>query len=207
MRCKYPERDLSQRLDSTICRYKGFPYFVRVTGRLLSLYHLSKINKLKSLSDDNPALVINPNDELFDISTVPLGYFQSGKQVIYASRRPQRIYKQGLSSDSITFRGLNDTNAVGSIFSKQFESMILGDYPSLNHALESLKIEKEIAVEIAISRDVALKLNPQLRTIRVFYKNEEMGWLMEGTDIVVVPSVEKGWIISLYLSYFNWKIQ
>lgn len=203
MRCKIPDRDLQARLDSTICRYRGLPYYVRYAGPgLLNLYALQKVNNRHDAD-----FVINSNDPDFDISTIPMGYVQyTNTLVYYVSRRPQRMYKQGVSADALSFTDLRGGIVSGSAFSKQFENMVMGNYSSLNQVQKAFK-DAEVDMELAISRDCALKLNHKIRIVSVFFKNDEVGWMQEGTDTVIVPSSEKGWLVSRYLSQFNWRVQ
>lgn len=205
MRCKFPERDLSQRLDSTVCRYKGFPYWVRYVNRgVLGLYSLASGGK-KCVHE------ISPTDENFDISTVPLGYVQiTPDTVVYMSRRPNRIYKQGLSSDAISYKFTNGNSFKVSpnFFNEAFERMVIGNYPDLRDVLINLR-RSETEKEIAISRDIALKYNPNLKIIILYFKGEdnEVGWIVPDTNIVIVPSSEKGWIVSNHLLGFSWEIR
>jgi hypothetical protein len=202
MRCKFPERDLSQRLDSTICRYKGVPYYVRYTDRnLLTLYTLSSNGKKN-------ALQISPFDDDFDISTIPLGYCQaSNDYVVYLSRRPNRLYKQGLSGDSLQFRWINGAGRFSFHWvSGAVEQMVLNNYPPLNAALDNLR-RSTTEREIAISRDIAMKFNPNLKLIYVYFKGDEVGWIIPDTNIVIIPSSELAWIVSQHLRGFSWEVR
>lgn len=204
MRCKFNDRDLSQRLDATVCRYRGHPYYVRYTDRnRLSLYSLASHGKTLIHN-------IHPDDEYFDISTVPMGYLQINPDAVaYCTRRTARMWKQGLSADSINYQ-YNDRNnkilQAPSILTPAFENMVLGIYTPLNEALALLrKSDKE--KEIAISRDVALKINPGLGLIFVYFKTEEIGWIPPDTSIVIVPTNDLAWVISKYLTGFTWEIK
>lgn len=205
MRCKFPERDLAQRLDATICRFRGLPVYVRVTGRGLTLYSLPSGGK-KALYE------IRADDPEFDISTIPLGYVQIAPDiVVYTSRRPQRLYKQGLASESISWKFTNNNNnhrVPINFFNVAFENMVLGAYPDLRDALHILR-KSDTEKEVAISRDIALKYNPNLKIISVYFKGEdaEVGWIVPDTNIVIVPSSEKGWIVSQNLVGFSWEIR
>jgi len=202
MRCKFSERDIPQRLDHTICRFKGFPYYVRSNGgKLLFLYRL---NNTKGVQDHE----ISADDALFDVSTPPLGYCQaSSGRVLYVTRRPNRIYKQGLSSDAVAARGLRGESPGIQIRTKEFENMIVGVYPSLEATLKEFPKHKEEDWETAISRDIALKWRHKLEIIQVYYKNDDVGFMLNGTNTVIVPNSGMGWIVSRYLSQLNWQVQ
>lgn len=205
MRCKFTERDLSQRLDHTICRYDGVPYYVRYVNRgVLSLHSLLSGSKKKVID-------IHPNDEKFDVSTVPLGFAQaSDSVVVYLSRRPNRLYKQGISIDSLSMKFIGPARANFNYISEAFENMVLNKYPSLGEAFNTLRRSNEDK-EIAISRDTALKWNPNLKLIFVYFKGtlpeDEVGWVIPDTNIIVIPSSEKAWIVSTQLRGFSWEIR
>lgn len=204
MKCKYPDRDLSQRLDSSVCRYKGIPYFVRYAGKnTLTLYDLCHPN-------EKAVMEIKSNDPYFDISTIPLGYYQVEKnRVVYITRRPYRRYKQGIDADMLNMFSLRENRSLGhafSIFHPGFRDMIMGDYPSVENALRDLRNSK-VKMEMAISREAALEWVPELRVIHVFYKNTLVGWIPEGSRTVIVPNGEMAWIVSQNLSSFSWKVE
>lgn len=203
MRCKFPERDLSQRLDQTVCRYKGFPYYVRYHDiGVLALYSLTNRSKIIHR--------ISPDDIDFDVSSLPLGYYQqSDNSVIYCSRKPQRLYKQGITVDGLAYARLPGSINLGigiNIFCQGFVDMVTEKYPPLEVALEHLR-RTEGNSEICISRDIALKWNYNLRIIVVHYKNEEAGWIPDGAKKVIVPTKEQGWVISNYLYGFSWEVE
>jgi hypothetical protein len=150
------------------------------------------------------------NDEKLDVSTVPLGYCQASEEtVIYMSRRPTRMYKQGISGDSLTMRWIGTGGHAKFSFSyvsQPFEDMILGKYPSLNDAF--LKLRKATTDrEIAISRDTALKFNPNQGLIYVYFKGDEVGWIIPNTNIIVIPSSDLAWIVTKHLNEFSWEIR
>lgn len=202
MRCKYPERDLSQRLDQTICRYKGAPFYVRYNNqRQFRLYKLSEIKTQKYID-------IFADDPDFDISTIPLGYFNYDlNYVSYVRRIPQRIYKQGVTVDSLRFCDLNDKPIALNPYIPSFEEMVMDIYPSLPKIFKDIEKEIDRPIEKAVSRNIALKLIPKIRIIEVFFKTEKVGWINEGTNTVIVTAPEKGWIVSKYLSGFDWKVE
>lgn len=204
MRCKFASTDLSQRLNDTICRFKGIPYQVKYEGgdelALRSLY------PPRGIID-----VIKSDNIFFDISTVPLGYVQvTPDTVAYISRKPARIYKQGLSQESVICDYLSGNDfqkkPAFSIFSEPMYNMILDKYPDLNTVL-SILTSKEKSTEIAISRDVALKSNPDLHITYVCYKNNEIGFIINGTKKVIIPNGGMAWVISKYLSSFTWEVE
>jgi len=201
MKCRYPDRDLTARLDNSICRYQGVPVYIRHTdANELTLYLLNNLQIVfKRISSD---------DEDLDISTIPMGYYQyTPRQVVYVSRRPVRRWKQGVEADALDFKFLNVANARHiNIYTKAFEDMVMGRYPSLEETLKNFESSEE-TMEIAIHRDVVLEYLPNLKLVHVHYKGEEVGFLILGTKTVIVPSSERAWVISYHLSGFTWEVK
>ncbi len=208
MRCKYPERDLSQRLDNSVCMYGGNPVYVRVSpegGGILDLYDL----------DQNiPGILsrIKYNDPLFDISTPPLGFIQARQEMaMFVMRRPVRVYKQGLSNENILILGVgfgaNFPERI-SVRSLPVKRMIANNYPTLIEALKTLEESKDNK-SIAISRDICLEYVHKNRIIHVYYRDpkEPVGWMIVGTRTVIIPSSENGWVVSKYLSGLTWEVK
>lgn len=200
MRCKIPAADLSARLDNTICMYEGKPVHVRFEG--------GNLLNIRPLGSRENGKIIPSDDDNFDVSSPPLGYIQSGSNVVYLTRRPSRIFKQGLCAETIHYATINKNPNVRlpSFNSVGMADMISGNYPNVDTAIEKL-YRDGTDQEIAISRDVALKLNPKLRIIYVFYKNEEVGFMIEGKKRVLVPSLENSWVVSMFLSEYNWEVE
>lgn len=207
MKCKFPDRDLSQRLDSTVCRYQGQPVWVR--------YHDVQTLALYSLASGGKKLITNIRSDHpdFDISSVPLGFVQITDSLVgYFTRRPNRIYKQGLSADSVGVKYISRDPKLlagghGMLLTQAFENMVNNNYPSLDKAMYDLR-RSDKEREIAISRDIALSVNPNLKLVYVHYKAEkDVGWIPPDTNIVIIPSSEEAWIISKYLSSFAWEVR
>lgn len=121
------------------------------------------------------------------------------------------MYKQGVCHDNIRWSFLNDDtrNLSGkecSFNNKGFKDMIQGVYPSLEEALKLLP-SKGRNHEIAISNNIALVWKEKLRLTYVYYKTEEHGFIVDGTRKVIVPKDEFGWVISHYLSGFDWEVE
>lgn len=201
-----PENDLNQRLDNTVCRFRGIPYRVKFAGgNQLRLYSLS--------DKKDEGIVINKDDPDFDISGVPLGYVQINPHTVaYVSRKPLRMWKQGISIDSLNVNFVSKNKALAyrfEIFSSAFEKMILHQYPTIEDARKLLKIQSSqdpTSTEIAISRDIALKYDHDMLT-HVFYKRDRVGYIIKDENTVITPNNEMGWVVSKYLSSFNWKVE
>lgn len=205
MRCVIPHADLNQRLNDTVCRYEGLAVRIK--------YHGGDLLDLCSVGSGHLIKTIKSNDPGLDISGIPLGYVQiTPGIVVYTSRRPLRIYKQGVSNDVIATR-FTTTGYPGvkfSIFSKPFEDMVNNRYPNLDAALKLLRKkynENDRYTEIAISRDIALKYNHEMQITHVFFRGDEVGFIIKDTRTVITPSTDKGWIISKHLGQFDWEVE
>lgn len=62
-------------------------------------------------------------------------------------------------------------------------------------------------MEIAISRDVALKWICDLQVIHVYYRMKIVGMIPIDSHTVFIPSNDMSWIITRYLSSFNWEVR
>jgi len=222
MRCTIPDVDLTQKLDGTICRYKGAPVYVRVRDRQgqLDLYDC------RAGSNAEAKFRIKSTDEEFDISSLPLGYMnqKDSKEVVYVSRIPARRTKQGVEGRSLrissaTGNGGGRAKYVDNIFfTKEFADMVEGIYPSLDSAIKELRgiysktsvvnlKEADIICQKAVSRNIALSINA-MGNINVYFKDSWVGWIAPDEMLVRVPNNAMGWIVSRYLSHeLAWDIQ
>lgn len=208
MRCNIPARDLHQKLDNTLCRYKGRPVYVRVdSGRAgVHIYNVHDTN--------TPIDKIKATDPDFDVASIPLGYVQYRDRVYHLARIPVRRVKQGLDIRSIRVRNLDgsggDILVNHLIFSKEFEEMVANRGNRLSDVLGYLRAQSKKdnsrVYERVLSRDIALGIN-KMGIINVYFKGVHVGWMQPDKDIVHVPSDEMGWIVSKYLSHeLSWKI-
>lgn len=203
MRCKFIEKDLESRLHGTVCRYDGKPYYLQYEGgRQFSLTTLSARKRVH---------VINADDIHLDISTPYLGFCQiTPDYVSYVTRKPARMWKQGVSQDNIIWNYLSIAAREAikpGILTSNFEDMILQKYPDLDAALKIVSSDDTINREIAISNDIALKYNGRLQLIYVYFKQDQVGFLQKGSKKVIVASNERGWIISKYLQGYSWDVE
>ncbi len=235
MPCKYnTEKDLYDRLNGTLCRYKGKIVVVLVEGLQVSIRDPLNNKFLK---------YILPNDPDFDLSSPEMGYMNlilpEGKnpklRVFYAERTPRRQYRQGLCANNIGF-GTLDGSAIREVMAQVpgfpesswigypgFIQMLEDDYPTLDEAfyildvgyttakmsdpktLEFVDTKVEVTV-MAISKDTAIQKTDS-GVYQVWYKCDNVGWMAPGTRTVNVKSSDIGWIVSKYLSLFSWKVE
>lgn len=210
MRCTIIPEDIPQKISESIFRYKGVPYYVKNAGAgYISLYLLTDLNGsvFKKIKFDDPD---------FDFSSIPLGYvnYEEYKHTPYLSRTPVRKVKQGVNGQNVKMYfipggELNKKygfNSASVLYSQGFINMTQDMYPSLEEAMIKLRKKKEKIAEIAISRNIALLIDEQ-DIIKVFYKNQYVGWIQPNKYLVHVKSNDLGWVVSKYLSHIlGWQI-
>lgn len=95
-----------------------------------------------------------------DIKPIPLGYINFQGSAYYASRRPVRRWKQGLSEDAISFNYVDadgkvlDPHMRGVISSKNLADCVNNIYPTLKEAY--LKVYSGKCAGVAFSRVFAI---------------------------------------------------
>src|SRR5690606_31392271 len=103
---------------------------------------------LDALCNDDAALLLDANDEELDISSIPLGYVNIGRDSIYCSRVPIRRAKQGVSPDNIHI--VSHCNETEMLLRQRFDGMfgfdlsyliptIEDEYPSVSDVLEAIR--------------------------------------------------------------------
>lgn len=202
MHCDYLPQDYATRMDGGIAFYDGEPYLLHTDGTSITLYTLEEV-KFKKIS---------PSDPLLDLSSPRLGYVNWSGGAYYVYRKPERKYKQTLHYGSCACFDptYNDQMAYAGkavrvdhfFLSSAFQEMLLDKYPTLTTALKNLSSKSKA---VAISRNVALAKD-SFGIIRVFYKMEEVGYIKPNEGIVHVPNSELSWIVSKYLSDYNWVV-
>lgn len=175
------QEELSMRLDQTICRYKGHPYFVITSGYAETIYPNVGLCRLNS-SRMIPSIIVDHRDPDFDDSAVPLGYLNWADEACYLKRIPQRVSAQGLRSNSIEMLPRPRTSGAREtswFTAREMESCILGRYPSLNSVLSWLRESGRVGASKAIHREIAVSLIDSRR----------MGLLYKGRLVATSDSV------------------
>jgi hypothetical protein len=210
MKCNIIPQDAPQKIGDSIFRYGGEPfYFKAIGGSNLEMYHIADMKK--------PVKAISYEDPLFDFSSVPLGYVNAKMflHVVYLKRIPVRKVKQGVNQHNVRLEILPDGNGQkmfnisNILYSKSFYDATMGRYPSLEDSLDALRkhvFDREKTAQVAVSRNIALSIDSQ-GVIRVFFKNQYVGWIQPNKFIVHVKNDELGWVVSKYLSHIlGWQI-
>jgi hypothetical protein len=208
MKCTIIAQDIPQKIAESIFMYKGTPYYFKEGGgQMLELYDL------EYGGGGPPKHQIKFTDDHFDFSSIPLGYvnYKKFELTAYLSRIPVRKVKQGINQHNSKFQYLPGSakkkivNVTSLLFSQGFVEMAQRRYPSLEQALHGLRKLGGVG-EIAINLSIALSIDEQ-GIIKVFYKNQYVGWIQPNKYIVHVKSDELGWVISKYLSHvLGWQI-
>ena len=206
MRVKYLPQDVNARLDEGICFFKGLPYVINTrdgngtTGRLSKLDGSGKSINVSLTSDD------------LDISAPELGYINYDGRAYYVMRSPDRRYKQTLQYSSMLAQVCGSTRTIGgdnlhaALHSSHGENMFLNVYPTLSEALAFVSTKGGKNRSMAFHRDVAV-LQDSFGIVRVYFKGSEVGRIKPGTKTVSVPSGDTAWVVSKYLSEFDWEVQ
>lgn len=204
MKCTIIPGDISQKMDSSIFRYKKIPYWVSYEG--------GTIIRLLNIPDQEIKYKIDFNDPDLDFSSCPLGYlnYVPYKSVGYLVRIPVRKVKQGVNSQNtkvIRLPGHPNLpfNVNSALSSKSFVDMVTGKYPSLETALSTLR-KSDPESQIAVSRDIALTVDEQ-GIIKVYYKNNYVGWIQPNKFVVHIKNTDMGWVVSKCLSHvLGWEL-
>lgn len=156
------QKDLSDRLHDTVCRYDGKPVYVLYeTTSCLSLYDLGLKNLVKKISPDDP---------FFDISSIELGYgnyvTDKGAKVFQCLRSPSRQYKQGLKPNELGWKTIDgkEANAGATVNGltaylwklQGFEDLLTNTFPSFSQGLQEGRQEFAISKQVAVRKDEEL---------------------------------------------------
>ena len=194
MPCKYTlEKDLHDRLDNTLCRYNGKIVYVRTSGATLKLYDAHHM--------DGNYSSIYPDDPLFDISQIELGYFNktgNNKEhlcALFAKRNPNKRYKQGTSDNyiySTQVDGQKDHSYGVSTKSKDLLKALDGEFPSLSSLTK--------AGSYALSLDVAVKID-SLGAQTFYYRTVPVAIKIPGSPLHILPD-STNWVVHKILGGF-----
>ena len=197
MPCKYTtSKDLSDRLDQTICRYGERLVWVRVQNDMDTDGNTSTVLQLYDWPETNKKFKrINPDDPEFDISLFDLGYFNyiyQGKNVVlYPYRMPNRKFKQGTSVNYVYTKSIDGkVSEYGShsIQSQGFVDSVLGVYPqNMNSILNG------VVSELALSPELAVRVDA-LGVQEFFWRTRKIAVRVPGQKVHKIDS-EFGWVI------------
>ena len=199
MRNKYKGQDIRARLGNTLIRYKGLPVICQTDGDGTTL-------TLFQIRDGQVVAQVDPDDQNIDISSMTLGYVNTGdpyKCATYVKRLPRRMYKQGIDLSYLQFDPLSTKFGSidhGRLMNEVFENSLCDKFPSFARAMES--ITKGSHESVALSKEVAVFRTGN--TLKFYIKGYESGFSnMKSPKDVTIPKNEVSWINSYILSQID----
>lgn len=202
MRNKYRGQDIRARLENTIIRYNGKPYLVGVDGEIIILYDIITKAIIHRKNPDDPGL---------DVSSIDLGYVNINEPrvcAVYLKRNPIREYKQGINLRSLEYDALTLPKhrfGVGSdmMQCQGFLDSYNGNFPTLKEGIKRITIDGGHSV--ALNKDVALLRDVDI--LKVYFKQDEVGWIRVGTNKVTLPKTETSWVTLFNLNLIDgWEV-
>ncbi len=155
--------DAGMRLANSVCFWDGHPYYVtQVEGstRNSTKVRLWPFNRVSS-GTTKDTMVVDYTDDRFDYTPKQLGFLNYDGNCYFLTRIPARIQKQGLVSEQVTCTS-SPRFYIGDVFtSNAFESMLLGNYPTLDNCLKKLS-ENPYTVGMAFSRNFCVRSEKKL---------------------------------------------
>lgn len=202
MRNKYRGQDIRARLENTIIRYNGKPYLCGCEGETIVLYDIISKAVMHKKNPDDPGL---------DVSSIDLGYVNilvPRECAVYLIRNPVRQYRQGVDLRALEYDALTPPKYRfgvdhGYMNCQGFLDSYEGKFPSFKKAIKNLE---EGALSVALSKDVAI-LKDADGVLKVYFKQQEVGWIRPGTNKVLLPKTETSWITLFNLNMIEgWEV-
>ena len=143
-------QDVMRRLDNTICKYKGVPYYIKYNvGHTVNIYPIADA-KAPFIQCD-----VDYTSPDFDYGFPEVGYMNLNQHAYYIERISGRDQRMGLPPDMLRYVHGKVNNAL--FRSKGMENMLLNIYPDVREAVRLIKAIG--ATSVALSRDYALDRN------------------------------------------------
>lgn len=144
-------QDVQRRLDDTICKYMGVPYYVRANN----LNHTVSLFKIDDTKADAVYTNVDYTANVFDFGFPEIGYINHNANAYYIERFSGRDQRMGLPRNLIMY--VHGKVPTPLFRSKGMENMLLNIYPDVK---EAVRLIKDIgSTSVAISRDYALDRN------------------------------------------------
>jgi hypothetical protein len=210
-------KDLSDRLDSCLVRYKGKPYRCRIKTEsdgspVLFLYEL--VNK-----GVTPNVRCKPDDPFLDISILESMYvnfkyssdeFDTPHRACWITRGTGKSYKSATFSGGSVVKTIDGHQSTeyncDTIFWTQFmEDAILGKYMALPVVLSVMSNMKRQEYEAAVSQRVALK-RESIGLIKVYIDTHIVGWIDPDTGKTKITNDDRRWAINRMLAPLGFKL-
>ncbi len=212
------QKDLQDRLDSTLIRYKGIPYKVRVKldddgNTVLFGYRMTNTRASK------PDVRISPDDPDLDISMLEAMYinfkygneeYEHPQRACWLTRGTQKHYKSATYTQYMTLKDIQGSISSNYTPDQVFwnattEANILGQYPSVEGQLEIMKAMRRTEYEVAVAQRVALK-RETIGLIKIYIDTHIVGWIDPDTNQVKITNDDRRWAINRILKPLGFKL-
>jgi hypothetical protein len=196
MKCRYVGGDIKKYLDECFIRYNGVPYYASVDGLNVHLI---------DLETRQATAVVRGDDPLLDISSIPLGYVNIGRDYcLHIKRYPYRKWKQGVCMANIQVSIIGRTADAGRItkdhlICQEFKNSILGNFPNWTTAFRMLSTKERCSV--ALSNSVGVKRNDH--TLEFLVDEQVIGYIdlrEKNFSVVNTKKSEFSWVYNLEIS-------
>ena len=208
-------KDLSDRLDGTIVRYRGVPYSckAKMPDGLVSNLELYRLGGSKSPSKIIPEHTIKPDDPDLDISMLESMYFNypytdnntgiTKNIVVWTSSSSSKTYKSGTYPQFIhasCIDGSSDLVIPGEcvFWSDLATDCIMGKYPDLDKVLSSWSQIKREQAEVAVDQRVALR-RESIGLIKLYVDAFMVGWIDPETGQTKITNDDRRWAVQRIL--------
>ena len=169
----YGVEDLGMRLVESLIRYRGQPAYVAGSeGNTLLL----------TLTRQNETVRVPLPDAGIDVRPVPLGYVNGNSKCWFVTRKPERRYKQGLTSRSMSITGPEMSMHTSRFLTcVGFAKTVLGEYPDYSNALRSVRRRNGSK---AFSRRFALAWDRELGEVMLCHRGKRVGQVQDGRPVL-----------------------
>lgn len=169
----YSVDDAFNKLNNTICLWKGEPYHITVSGAVAdNIVHATSIR-----DDVNDTIHVDYTSEDFSYDVFELGYMRIKSSAYYLTRIPRRAHNEGLRASCISPNVLGDRD----LRTTAFYNCVMGNHPSLHEALSLLNGDK--CISVPISRYVAVSYYDKYNS-KLLYKGQEIGVIINNQPVL-----------------------
>lgn len=167
--------DIQLRLCKSLVKHKGLPFYIEeFDGITLHGFYTS--------TGERAALPLPVSD--FDLRPVTLGYMNTGKEAVYATRCPERRYKHGLTTSNLRLSSRRMIGPRDYLTSKYLADCIMNVYPSMQDAIA---LAKETEGSAGFHRRWAVEYVEGAGMFFLCYRGGRVGWFAKG-----VPCLGEG---------------
>jgi len=188
--------DVVQRLNSTLCWYKGEPVFV--TCRQDEMPKSSnEITVTRLRTGRHKKITVGEDD--FCYKARRLGYMNHHGEALWLVRRPTRQYKVGIPTETVYYvrHESIQERKLGSAAcrSPEMHKALMCEYPSLGEAREYL----DGSISVAIARDFAVSPMGNPRRIGFYFRGRSVGIINERNEAELYDGPDTSYLRGLIL--------